>query len=149
VIRRKIDTGMMTAMTAGVESVVVSHSLGTVVAYTLLQREGGTHNWNVPLFVTVGSPLAVNAIRNLAPGVGEVGGNRTPACVTAWFNAMDGRDVVSLYPLDVEHFPLTPPDRPIENKTDVDNPTDNRHGISGYLGDPVVAKRIYDAVHGE
>jgi hypothetical protein len=60
---------------------------------------------------------------------------------------MDTRDAVSLYPLDVQHFPLTPPVRPIENKIDVDNPTDNRHGISGYLGDPVVAKRIYDAVH--
>jgi hypothetical protein len=81
VIRRKIDTGVMTAMTPGVESVVVGHSLGSVVAYTLLQRDGARQNWNVPLFVTVGSPLAVNAIRNLVPGVGEVGGNRTPACV--------------------------------------------------------------------
>jgi hypothetical protein len=44
------------------------------------------------------------------------------------------------------HLPLTPPDRLIENKS-TDNPTDNRHWISGYLGDPVVAKRIYDAVH--
>jgi hypothetical protein len=56
---------------------------------------------------------------------------------------MDDRDVVSLYPLDPKHFLVDPP---IENKTNVDNPTANRHGISGYLSDRVVAKRIYDAL---
>jgi hypothetical protein len=66
-----------------------------------------------------------------------------PRCVTRWFNAMDDRDVVSLYPLDPKHFLVDPP---IENKTNVDNPTANRHGISGYLSDRVVAKRIYDAL---
>jgi len=28
----------------------------------------------------------------------------------------------------------------------VKNPTDNRHGIAGYLSDPVVARKIYDAI---
>ncbi len=44
---------------------------------------------------------------------------------------------------DKDRFDITPA---IENKTDVDNPTENRHGISGYLTDAVVAKRIYDAL---
>ncbi len=35
-----------------------------------------------------------------------------------------------------------------KNKTDVDNPTQNRHGITGYLGDPEVARRIHEAVVG-
>ena len=34
----------------------------------------------------------------------------------------------------------------IENKTDVRNPTANRHGISGYLDDAEVARRIHDAL---
>lgn len=146
-VRMKVDSGVSGAMTPGVESVVVGHSLGSVVAYTLLQREGGPRGWNVPLFVTVGCPLAVNAIRTLAPGVAGVGGNRTPGCAKQWFNAMDSRDVVALYPLDVEHFQLNPPAPSIENKTDVNNDTDNRHGIRGYLSDPVVARRIYEAVN--
>ena len=33
------------------------------------------------------------------------------------------------------------------SKTDVCNPTENRHGISGYLGDKEVARRIYDALN--
>ena len=147
VVRLKIDTGVMQAITPDVESVVVGHSLGSVVAYTLLQREGVSHGWKVPLFVTVGSPLAVNAIRNWAPVIAGVGGNRTPECVSEWFNAMDPRDVVSLYPLDIQHFPLNPTNPAIENKTDVDNFTSNRHGISGYLRDSVVAKRVYDALN--
>ena len=66
-----------------------------------------------------------------------------PACAEKWFNAMDDRDVVALYPLDSEHFDVDPA---IENKTDVDNFTENRHSIDGYLSDPVVAKRIYEAL---
>ncbi|OBF20016.1 hypothetical protein A5727_09715 [Mycobacterium sp. ACS4331] len=153
-IRRKIDDGVKKAMTDGAESVVVGHSLGSVVAYTVLRRfggpqfEGGPAKWKVPLFVTVGSPLAVNAIQKLAPAVIGAGANRTPECASAWFNAMDPRDVVSLFPLDAEHFRINPENPAIENKTDVDNPTQNRHGISGYLGDPVVAKRIHEAMQG-
>ena len=56
---------------------------------------------------------------------------------------MDERDAVSLYPLDKKNFPLTPA---IDNKTNVHNKTSNAHGVSGYLGDKDVAKRIYDAV---
>jgi hypothetical protein len=54
--------------------------------------------------------------------------------------------VVALYPLDPKNFPIDPAVPAIENKRDVDNDTDNRHGISGYLGDPVVARRIHDAL---
>jgi len=133
----EIDGGVRSAFTPGVETVVVGHSLGSVVAYALLRREGHALGLRVPLFVTVGSPLAVTAIRRWLTPIAH------PACATGWFNAMDERDVVSLYPLDEERFPVRPP---VENTTDVRNTTANRHGISGYLGDPVVARRIHDAL---
>jgi hypothetical protein len=66
--------------------------------------------------------------------------------VSAWFNAMDERDVVALYPLDPTHFPLDPDTPAIENKTDVRNRTRNRHGVAGYLDNEVVARRIYRAI---
>ena len=136
-IRDQVDGGVRKAFTSGVSTVVVSHSLGTVVAYSLLGREGQAAGWQVPCFVTLGSPLAITAIkRAFRP-------NKHPACVAHWFNAMDRHDVVALYPLDGTHFPITPA---VENKTDVMNHTDNRHGIAGYLDDAAVAKRIYDAV---
>lgn len=138
-VRDEIEVGVMQAMQPDVPTVVVGHSLGTVVSYSLLRREGKVRRWVVPLYVTLGSPLGVTAIKKgLAP-------NKHPECAGSWFNAMDQRDVVALYPLDGTHFPIDPA---IENKTDVDNDTENRHGISGYLIDKEVAKRIYDALAG-
>ena len=136
-LRKNINDGMCAAMTSGVESVVVGHSLGTVVSYWILRDDGGPRQWKVPLYVTVGSPLAVTKIREQLKPI------RYPECAAHWFNAMDPDDVVSLYPLDSKHFNVSPA---IENKTDVDNHTDNQHGIEGYLDDPVVASKIYDAL---
>jgi hypothetical protein len=142
-IRDTIDTGVSAALTPGVETVVVAHSLGTVVAYNLLRREGYLRGWKVPLFVTVGSPLAVTEIRKTLRSIAPT---RCPECVSGWFNAMDERDVVALYPLDVDHFPLAPANPAIENKRDVRNKTTNRHGIGGYLDDKEVARCIYDSL---
>jgi hypothetical protein len=136
-LRHVINEGVRAAFTPDVESVVVGHSLGTVVSYRLLRDEGKSRGWRVPLYVTVGSPLGVTAIKDsLKP-------RKHPECVTHWFNAMDPDDVVALYPLDDDHFRVDPA---IENKTDVENQTDNQHGIRGYLNDKEVARRIHDVL---
>jgi hypothetical protein len=142
-IRKHIEDGVSAAMTPGVPTVVVSHSLGTVVAYNLFRREGHLRGWKVPLFITVGSPLGIEEIRKTLKGFATT---RCPECAEGWFNAMDERDVVALYPLKPDRFPLNPANPAIVNKTDVRNRTSNRHGISGYLDDKEVAKRIYDAL---
>ncbi len=46
---------------------------------------------------------------------------------------------MALFPLDEANFPVTPR---IENYALVQNHTDNRHGIIGYLDDRDVAGRI-------
>jgi hypothetical protein len=137
VIHKMINQGVREAIQPGIPTVVVSHSLGTVVAYNLLVKDGQASQWKVPLFVTLGSPLGVKAIRKAVRPISY------PSCADKWFNAMDERDVVALYPLNKKRFDVNPS---IENKTDVDNPTSNRHGISGYLGDAEVAARIYAAL---
>lgn len=143
-IRQHIDEGVAQALLADRESVVVSHSLGTVVAYNTLMQLGAARQWKVPLFVTLGSPLAVSEIRKTMRGLTSP--LRCPPCAGAWFNAMDERDIVALYPLTTAHFPLDPAQPAIENKTDVRNRTENRHGIAGYLDDAEVARRIHDAL---
>jgi hypothetical protein len=65
------------------------------------RREGHLRNCKVPLLVTVGSPIAVAAIRRTLKSFATT---RTPECVAAWLNAMDSRDVVALSPLDPENF---------------------------------------------
>jgi hypothetical protein len=132
-----IDTGVRAALAADVPTVVVAHSLGSVVTYKLLKDAAASRGVRVPLLVTLGSPLAVRAIRKRLQPI------KYPACVAHWFNALDPRDVVSLYPLTPAHFAV---DREIENKADVDNFTENRHSIEGYLEDAIVARRIADAL---
>lgn len=130
-VRRKID-GLVAAAFSDEPCVVLAHSLGTVVAYNVLLTRAATPP--VARFITVGSPLGIRGIKRLLASP-----LRSPACVGNWFNAYDNRDVVALVPLDARSFDVTPP---IENKSDVLNFTDNRHGITGYLADPVVATRI-------
>jgi hypothetical protein len=138
-IRDHIESGVLQAISPGEPTVVVGHSLGSIVAYNLLRREGHTRNWQIPMYVTVGSPLGVRRIRKALAPISY------PACIKSWFNAIDERDVVALYPLERPHFGVDPA---IKNKLDVKNQTENHHGISGYLGDAEVAKTIYDAIVG-
>jgi len=137
-LRDRVDSGVLAAIHPKEPTVVVSHSLGTVVAYSLVQREGQPRKWVIPTFITVGSPLGITKIRQSLSPIS------VPPVVGWWFNAFDERDVVALYPLQKPHFDVSPAS--ITNKRDVKNQTENRHGISGYLNDPEVAKRIHDAI---
>ena len=116
-------------------NVVVAHSLGTVVAYSILMND--RRNLRVPLLVTLGSPLAVRAVRDPFRPLSY------PTSIRSWYNALDKRDVVSLYPLDQENFPVG---GAITNNDAVRNQTDNRHGIAGYLNNTDVATKILDAL---
>lgn len=139
-IRETMHEGIRQAFSDGKEKVVVSHSLGTVVAYNLLRTEAETRGWKIPLFVTLGSPLGIKVIRKKLAQHAPL---KHPAGVGKWFNALDQRDVVALYPLTRKAFRIDPE---IENKTDIDNHTENRHGIIGYLNDAEVARRIHAAL---
>ena len=131
-VRAAVDRTVAEAM-GDEPCVVLAHSLGTVVAYNVLSRRPAPA---VPRFVTVGSPLGIRGIKRMLDSP-----LRNPPCVRSWFNAYDDRDVVALAALDARHFDISPP---IENKSDVRNFTDNRHGIAGYLADPVVAAKIVE-----
>jgi hypothetical protein len=131
VVRNAINQIVSQKMSADT-AVVIGHSLGSIVAYNLLRAASK----RVPLFVTVGSPLAIRAVRNtLGPITNPAG--------SGWYNAYDKRDIVALYPLDQNNFSVDPA---ITNNGNVDNRTDNRHGIIGYLDDVVVAKTIYSGL---
>jgi hypothetical protein len=133
-VRDEIDAVVARELTEQ-PTVIVGHSLGSVVAYSVLRSD--RRALRVPLFVTVGSPLGVRGVRDQFRPL------RSPKVVSAWYNAYDTRDVVALYPLDADNFPVQPA---IANYGKVRNSTDNRHGIAGYLDDPDVAKHILDAL---
>jgi len=133
-VRDEIDRIVAPALTEE-PTVVVSHSLGTIVAYNILRSD--RRHLQVPLFVTLGSPLAVRAIRDQFRPL------RFPSSVNTWYNAFDPRDVVALYPLDAANFPVQPS---IQNEAHISNNTSNRHGIVSYLSSAPVTTQILRAL---
>lgn len=115
-------------------TVVVAHSLGSVVAYNLLKGRKS----QIPLLVTIGSPLGIRAVINPFQPV------RRPDGVEQWINAYDRRDVVALVPLDDKNFPVRPA---IINIGNIRNQTENRHGIVGYLDKSAIARPVIDALN--
>ena len=119
-------------------AIVVSHSLGTIVAYSLLRefaRNGRPRN--VPLFVTLGSPLGIDSVRKGFPKP-----RTKPDNVLRWVNGADPEDFVALRSeLTSENFGPG-----IENYPDIHNSYENRHAISGYLSDPRIAKAIAESI---
>lgn len=117
--------------------IVISHSLGTVVAYWILAKElqGSV---TVPLFLTVGSPLGVNAVRTkVVPPP-----RNFPIGVAKWLNLTDPQDIVALTEeLNSETFLPG-----IENISDIEN-DDLPHAIERYLADPRVSHAIHSAMN--
>jgi hypothetical protein len=134
-IRQAIDAIVAAELREG-PCVVVGHSLGSIVGFNVL-RACPAATLNLRRYITVGCPLGVRAVQN------KLGFPLDAPCITDWFNARDSRDVVALRPLTSDVFPFTPA---IRNKNDVNNKTSNRHGIDGYLNDPVVAREIFTAL---
>lgn len=105
--------------------VLITHSLGTVVAFKLLREmEAQGKSVEIPLLITMGSPLGLDAFKKkLGPP------RRKPSFVKRWANFYDPSDLVALgKDLDKSTFAAG-----IENDGTVDNQTSNAHGIIGYL----------------
>jgi endonuclease G, mitochondrial len=124
-----LDTVLETWPTTG-PVVLVSHSLGTVVAMDLISQLGD--KVELPLLVTAGSPLGMDAVykRLLDKRL------RRPAQAHEWVNAWCRPDAVSI------GCPLAPVwgDGVVDVLTD--NPEDRAHSIAEYLSDERVAGRI-------
>src|SRR5262249_6622037 len=61
-VRKAINDIVKAEIPSG-KTVIVGHSLGSVVSYDLLR--GAAESLEIPLYVTVGSPLAVGPIRRV------------------------------------------------------------------------------------
>jgi hypothetical protein len=132
-VRRKVEAVLNASIGNG-PCIVLAHSLGTIVAYNVLRR--CAVGLKCPRLVTVGSALGIHAIKRYLETP-----LASPACVANWFNAYDNRDFVALVPLDEHNFNVMPS---IENMARVRNFTDNRHGIEGYLADPMIAAKLVE-----
>jgi hypothetical protein len=90
----------------------------------------------VPLYLTLGSPLAVRAVRNqIGPAF------MRPSPVSRWVNGVDVNDAVTLgRALTSKTFGVK--DADIENIGDVSNGSDDPHNIWMYLRDSNIARAL-------
>ncbi len=124
---------------AGEPTVVVGHSMGSIIAYRALS-EGGVVDCPVKELITIGSPLGMRVIREAVAPIEH------PPNVGSWLNAYDERDIIALNPLNDTYFPVEPK---IKNYGGVENDSDNHHKVRGYLSDRVVATSIVKALRDE
>lgn len=116
--------------------VVVSHSLGTMIAYDVLS-EPRFAGRAVPLLVTLGAPLGYTEIQDVIAKP-----LRIPPPVGLWANFADPLDVITLDTTLSDDFGGGP--RIVD--TQVDNPSPNNHDSGGYLRAPQVRSRVAAAV---
>jgi hypothetical protein len=112
--------------------VVISHSLGTMIAYDVLSEPRFAAR-AVPLLVTLGAPLGYTEIQDVIARP-----LRIPAPVQLWANFADPLDLVTLDTTLADDFGGGP--RIVD--TQVDNPSPNNHDSGGYLRDPQVRSRV-------
>jgi len=128
---------IVTSMMTDEPTIIVGHSLGTVVGYKVIMNN--INKLKLVKYITVGSPLGIRAISS------KLGIPENPAQL-GWYNAYDKSDIVALHPLDHDYFPAKPS---IVNYSGINNETANRHGIVGYLNNAAVAKEISTAIAGK
>lgn len=111
-------------------TVIVAHSLGTIIAYNILQ-ELEASDYDIRGLITLGSPLGVKAVqRQLTDRI------RYPKILKGqWNNFFDPLDIVSLHPLSNPDFNVYPKILNYE----VVNDSNNRHSLLHYLSNPKIS----------
>lgn len=138
-IRAQIDALVDAEIPREEPCVVVSHSLGTIVAYNVLMNRAGRAN--VKALITIGSPLGINAVYSRLPS--DTPPRKAPEGVATWFNGRDAQDVVALYEIGADVYRGSPA---VTNYSGAENKSNNQHGIVEYLEDTTIAKAIYQSV---
>ncbi len=88
-IQTRMRDGLNKALGMGDELIIVSHSLGSVVAFDALRETAATSN--IPTFFTLGSPLS--KLRRLNIRTSDVGA--IPGSVGEWLNLYDTTDPIA------------------------------------------------------
>lgn len=130
---------------------IVSHSLGSVVAYEVLSSLAGSGPGMIDLraFITLGSPLGIREVQDfLVPDRREA-----PPAVPRWFNFADPLDPVAADKRLAGEFRwVADPARTIDddlvmNRRTLALPGFNPHAALGYLAHPAVRRAVYGALH--
>jgi len=134
-INSRVENQVFNGIADDAQTVVVAHSLGTIVSYVTLRKMMG--NRSVPLFLTLGSPLGIDIVKRRIQGPYV-----RPPVVRKWTNGSDPEDFVALHP-ELNRETFGPAE--VDNHATLDNGHNNPHDITRYLGQPAVALAVAQA----
>jgi hypothetical protein len=123
----KAEVDKITAGAAAGATVVIGHSLGSVVAYELLRQHPGH---SVKLLLTIGSPLGLRMVRSRLQA-GELG-------PVHWVNVRALNDPVTAAGALNQWYPGVTESQPVKNGKD-------SHAASHYLGKKAVGMAVLEA----
>lgn len=132
-VRKRIEVG-------GGPFIVIGHSQGSIIAYLALSMLNNP-DIQVPLFITIGSPLGLTEVRDQLKKILGVNKLVAPAIAAKWINVADRLDPVAV-------------DANLESDYDkvedfrVDNPDSPRHphSATGYLRTDPVQMAVRNAI---
>jgi hypothetical protein len=149
-VQEEIRRRMTEALVAGEAQagdgphIVVSHSMGTVIAYDCLKRVDDTPR--VDGLVTIGSPLGLDEIQDaFAPEWTRDDGFPSERLTGPWWNVFDRLDPVAGFDPDLaDDYRL----RGIESVNDVSEANYGRwrHSISKYMGQPKLRSALTESL---
>lgn len=137
-LRRRFIEGLKAGVGNG-PLVVVSHSMGTIIAYDCLMYMPKCPP--IDGFMTIGSPLGLDEVQDFFPK--PKGGNSFPKekLQGKWVNVYDSLDVVAaLAPHLANDFKRN--GGAVTDDLSVNNPGYWKHGISKYLQQPILRERL-------
>jgi subtilisin family serine protease len=113
--------------------VVIAHSQGTMIAYNVLMEEEFA-KLEIPLFVTVGSPLGIDEVQDFIKDLTKLKKLVVPPSVLRWINVCDPLDPVALDKDISDDFAPNALGTKIENhqRFNPDSPR-HPHSATGYL----------------
>lgn len=137
-VKAQVDNAVRPVFEDDEPAIVVSHSLGTIVSYSLLREFAERDSpRECSLYITLGSPLGIDSVRKGFPKP-----RIKPANCLRWFNGADPEDFVALRP-ELTSTNFGPG---IENYPDFENGHADPHSIEAYLSDPRVAQTIAQSI---
>ena len=118
------------------EYIIVAHSLGTVIAYNLLQQL--SKKVKIKRFITLASPLAFRVVQSRLNRPTE----QLAALQGDWHNFYSHEDYLTTFPLDHSFFNFQPS---IINQG-ISTFAHKPHEIVGYLQHPLVVQSIIESI---
>lgn len=118
------------------EHIIVAHSLGTVIAFNLLQQLKS--KYSIQRFITLGCPLAFKVIQTKLLQPIE----RPTSLHGEWLNFYSSEDFLTTFPLVNSPFDFQPKIINIAISTFISTP----HEIVGYLQHPDVIQNILEPI---